>query len=87
MPTIKVAFTEEELSAIRSEVDRAAISPEIFVHHSALAAAAGGPFGVASAAAEVAERSAQLNARLAPSGTGAESAVPDAEKARNRESS
>jgi hypothetical protein len=65
MPSLNIAFTEDELEKIRAAAASDETSLRAFVHQAALSAASDHKRRVAQAARIVAERSAELNRRLA----------------------
>jgi uncharacterized protein (DUF1778 family) len=65
MPALNVPFSDDELGALRAAAEQSEQSLRAFVHDAAVAAADAHKQRVASAARLVAERSAQLNQRLA----------------------
>jgi len=65
MPALNVPFTDDELIAVRAAAERSEQSLRSFVHGAAIAAASEHKRRVAEVAREVAERSAELNRRLA----------------------
>jgi hypothetical protein len=65
VPSLNITFTDEELEAIRSAAASDDMSLRAFAHHAILAAASEHKRRVAEAAHIVAERSAELNRRLA----------------------
>jgi hypothetical protein len=65
MPSLNVTFTEEELASVRAAAASDDVSLRTFVHRAILAAASEHRRRVAEAARIVAERSAELNRRLA----------------------
>jgi hypothetical protein len=65
MPSLNVAFTDEELAAVRAAAASDDVSLRTFAHRAILAAASEHRRRVAEAARLVAERSAELNRRLA----------------------
>lgn len=65
MPSLNIAFTDEELASIRAAAASEDISLRAFAHNAVLTAASQHKRAVAEAARIVAERSAELNRRLA----------------------
>jgi hypothetical protein len=65
MPSLNITFTDDELEAVRSAAASDDISLRAFAHRAILAAASKHKRRVAEAAHIVAERSAELNRRLA----------------------
>ncbi len=65
MPALNVPFSDDELGALRAAAEQSEQSLRTFVHDAAVAAADAHKQRVAAAARLVAERSAQLNQRLA----------------------
>ena len=65
MPALNVPFSDDELEAVRAAAERSQQSLRSFVHGAAVAAASEHKHRVAEAARLVAERSAELNRRLA----------------------
>lgn len=65
MPSLNVTFTEEELASVRAAAASDDVSLRAFAHRAILAAASEHRRRVAEAARLVAERSAELNRRLA----------------------
>lgn len=65
VPSLNISFTEEELAVVRSAAAGDDVSLRAFVHRAVMAAASEHKRRVAEAARIVAERSAELNRRLA----------------------
>ncbi|POX89375.1 antitoxin Phd [Mycobacterium kansasii] len=65
MPSLNIGFTDEELAAVRDAAAGENLSLRAFVHRAAVVAASDRKRRVAEAAALVAQRSAELNRRLA----------------------
>jgi hypothetical protein len=65
VPALDVPFSGHELAAVRAAAERSGQSLRSFVHGAAIAAASEHEHRVAEAARAVAERSAELNRRLA----------------------
>lgn len=65
MPSLNIAFTEEELAAVRAAAASDDVSLRAFAHRAIVAAASQHKRKMAEAARIVAERSAELNRRLA----------------------
>jgi hypothetical protein len=65
MPSLNITFTEEELARVRAAAASDDVSLRAFAHEAILAAASEHRRRVAEAAHRVAERSAELNRRLA----------------------
>lgn len=65
MPSLNVSFTEEELATVRAAAANDDLSLRAFAHQAILDAASEHRRRVAEAARVVAERSAELNRRLA----------------------
>jgi uncharacterized protein (DUF1778 family) len=65
MPALNVPFTDDELVVLRAAAERSEQSLRSFVHGAAVAAASEHKRQVADVARVVAERSAELNRRLA----------------------
>jgi hypothetical protein len=65
MPSLNITFTEEELAAVRAAAATDDVSLRAFAHRAIVAAASAHKRKVAEAARIVAERSAELNRRLA----------------------
>jgi hypothetical protein len=65
MPSLNVAFTEEELATVRAAAASDDVSLRTFAHQAILAAASEHRRRVAEAARMVAQQSAELNQRLA----------------------
>jgi hypothetical protein len=65
MPSLNIAFTDEELAAVRAAAANDDVSLRAFAHRAVLEAASEHKRRVAEAARIVAERSAELNRRLA----------------------
>ncbi|QZT63600.1 antitoxin Phd [Mycolicibacterium austroafricanum] len=65
MPSLNVSFTEEELATVRAAAAKDEVSLRTFAHTAILSAASEHRRRVAEAARIVAERSAELNRRLA----------------------
>jgi hypothetical protein len=65
MPSLNIAFTDEELERVRTAAAKDDLSLRAFAHAAILAAASEHRRRVAEAARLVAERSAELNRRLA----------------------
>jgi hypothetical protein len=65
MPSLNVTFTEEELNAVRAAAASDDVSLRTFAHRAILTAASEHRRRVAEAARIVAQRSAELNRRLA----------------------
>jgi hypothetical protein len=65
MPSLNVTFTEEELARVRAAAAGDDVSLRTFAHRAILAAASEHRRRVAEAARIVAQRSAELNRRLA----------------------
>jgi hypothetical protein len=65
MPSLNVTFTEEELDAVRAAAASDDVSLRTFAHRAILTAASEHRRRVAEAAQIVAQRSAELNRRLA----------------------
>lgn len=65
MPSLNVTFTDEELEAVRAAAAGDDISLRAFAHRAILAAASEHKRRVAEAARIVADRSGELNRRLA----------------------
>lgn len=65
MPSLNITFTEEELAAVRVAAGEESLSLRAFAHRAVLTAASEHRRRVVEAAALVAQRSAELNRRLA----------------------
>jgi len=65
VPSLNITFTEEELAAVRAAAGEESLSLRAFAHRAVLTAASEHRRRVAEAAALVAQRSAELNRRLA----------------------
>ena len=65
VPSLNITFTEDELDAVRAAAAGDDVSLRTFAHRAVLAAASEHKRRVAEAARIVAERSAELNRRLA----------------------
>jgi hypothetical protein len=65
MPSLNITFTDEELAAVRAAAANDDVSLRAFAHRAVLEAASDHKRRVAEAARIVAERSAELNRRLA----------------------
>jgi hypothetical protein len=65
MPSLNIGFTDEELAEIRAAAAGADMSLRAFAHHAVLDAASEHRRRVSEAARIIAERSAELNRRLA----------------------
>ncbi len=65
MPSLNITFTEEELAAVRTAAGGENLSLRAFAHRAVITAASNHRKRVADAARVVAERSAELNRRLA----------------------
>jgi hypothetical protein len=65
VPSLNVTFTDDELAAVRTAAGEENLSLRAFVHRAALSAASDHKRRVAEAARLVAQRSAELNRRLA----------------------
>ena len=65
MPSLNVQFTEDELAAVRAAAASDEVSLRMFAHEAILTAASAHRRHVAEAARVIAERSAELNRRLA----------------------
>jgi hypothetical protein len=65
MPSLNITFTDEELAAVRAAAANDDVSLRAFAHRAVLEAASEHKCRVAEAARIVAERSAELNRRLA----------------------
>jgi hypothetical protein len=65
MPSLNITFTDEELAAVRAAAANDNVSLRAFAHRAVLEAASDHKRRVAEAARIVAERSAELNRRLA----------------------
>lgn len=65
MPSLNITFTDEELAAVRAAAANDDVSLRAFAHRAVLEAASQHKRRVAEAARIVAERSAELNRRLA----------------------
>jgi hypothetical protein len=65
MPSLNVTFTEEELDAVRAAAASDDVSLRTFAHRAILTAASEHRRRVAEAAQIIAQRSAELNRRLA----------------------
>jgi hypothetical protein len=65
MPSLNITFTEEELTAVRGAAGGENLSLRAFAHRAVVTAASDHKRRVAEAAAVIAERSAELNRRLA----------------------
>lgn len=65
MPSLNIEFSDEELDKVRAAAATDELSLRKFVHRAALDAASDHKRRVADAARIVAERSAELNRRLA----------------------
>ncbi|CAN5332383.1 type II toxin-antitoxin system antitoxin Phd [soil metagenome] len=65
MPSLNVQFTDEELATVRAAAATDEVSLRTFAHEAILTAASAHRRRVAEAARIVAERSAELNRRLA----------------------
>jgi hypothetical protein len=65
MPSLNITFTDDELEAVRSAAASDDMSLRAFAHRAILAAASEHKRRVTEAAHIVAERSAELNRRLA----------------------
>ena len=65
MPSLNITFTEEELAAVRAAAGEESLSLRAFAHRAVLTAASEHRRRVIEAAALVAQRSAELNRRLA----------------------
>lgn len=65
VPSLNIAFTEEELESVRAAAASDDVSLRAFAHQAILAAASEHRRRVAEAARIIAERSAELNRRLA----------------------
>lgn len=65
MPSLNITFTEEELAAVRAAAGEESLSLRAFAHRAVLTAASEHRRRVVEAAALVAQRSAELNRRLA----------------------
>ncbi|MCK5754362.1 MAG: antitoxin Phd [Mycobacterium sp.] len=65
MPALNVNFTDEEMEQLRTAAASGELSLRAFVHRAALDAASDHKRWVRAAARIVAERSAELNRRLA----------------------
>jgi hypothetical protein len=65
MPSLNITFTDEELAAVRAAAASDDTSLRTFAHRAVLSAASEHKRRVAEAARLVAERSAELNRRLA----------------------
>jgi len=65
VPSLNITFTEEELAAVRVAAGEENLSLRAFAHRAVLTAASEHRRRVVEAAALVAQRSAELNRRLA----------------------
>jgi hypothetical protein len=65
VPSLNITFTEEELAAVRTAAGGENLSLRAFAHRAVITAASNHRKRVADAARVVAERSAELNRRLA----------------------
>jgi hypothetical protein len=65
MPSLNITFTDDELASVRAAAASDDVSLRAFAHQAILAAASDHRRRVAEAARVVAERSAELNRRLA----------------------
>ena len=65
VPGFTIAFTDEEQVLIRAAADRAGVSLEMFVHNAALDAAGSRKRRRNELLADIFDKSAELNARLA----------------------
>ncbi|ORW09547.1 hypothetical protein [Mycobacterium kyorinense] len=65
MPSLNITFTEEELAAVRAAAGGENLSLRAFAHRAVLSAASEHKRRVSEAAALIAQRSAELNRRLA----------------------
>jgi hypothetical protein len=65
VPSLNITFTDEELAAVRTAAGEENLSLRAFVHRAVVSAASDHKRRVAEAARLVAERSAELNRRLA----------------------
>ncbi|MBS9534560.1 antitoxin Phd [Mycobacterium sp. M1] len=65
MPSLNIAFTEAELEAVRTAAGGEGLSLRSFAHRAIISAASEHKRRVAEAAVMVAQRSAELNRRLA----------------------
>jgi hypothetical protein len=65
VPSLNITFTEEELAAVRAAAGEQNLSLRVFAHRAVVTAASDHRRRVAEAAALVAQRSAELNRRLA----------------------
>lgn len=65
MPSLNIGFTDEELEDVRAAAADDDVSLRTFAHDAVMAAASRKKRAVADAARLVAERSAELNRRLA----------------------
>lgn len=65
MPSLNITFTDEELAAVRAAAGDENLSLRAFAHRAVVTAASEHRRRVADAAALIAQRSAELNRRLA----------------------
>lgn len=65
MPSLNITFTDEELAAVRAAAADENLSLRVFAHRAIVTAASEHRRRVADAAALIAQRSAELNRRLA----------------------
>jgi hypothetical protein len=65
MPSLNITFTDEELAAVRTAAGDENLSLRAFVHRAVVTAASDHKRRVAEGARLIAERSAELNRRLA----------------------
>lgn len=65
MPSLNITFTDEELAAIRAAAGGESLSLRAFAHRAIISAASEHKRRVGEAAALIAQRSAELNRRLA----------------------
>ncbi|WP_006243029.1 hypothetical protein [Mycolicibacterium tusciae] len=65
MPSLNITFTDEELAAVRAAAAGDEISLRAFAHNAVISAASQHKRAVTEAARIVAERSVELNRRLA----------------------
>ena len=65
MPSLNISFTDDELAAVRAAAGEVDVSLRTFAHDAVVAAASRHKQAVTDAARLVAQRSAELNNRLA----------------------
>ncbi|NKY89846.1 antitoxin Phd [Nocardia veterana] len=65
MPALNLTFTDDEMEALRAAASARRVSLKAFAHDAVLASSSEHSLRVGDAARRVAERSAELNKRLA----------------------